>query len=31
MGNFFKSKSFFVLVTIFLLLCGIPTILGAMG
>ena len=31
MGNFFKSKSFFVLVTIFLLLAGIPTILGAMG
>jgi len=31
MGNFFKSRSFFVLVTVFLLLAGIPTILTAMG
>lgn len=31
MGNFFKSRSFFVLVTVFVLLCGIPTILSAMG
>lgn len=31
MGNFFKSKSFFVLVTVFVLLAGIPTILAAMG
>lgn len=31
MGNFFKSKSFFVLVTVFVLLAGIPTILSAMG
>ena len=31
MGNFFKSRSFFVLVTVLVLLCGIPTILSAMG
>ncbi len=31
MGNFFKSRSFFVLVTVFVLLAGIPTILSAMG
>ena len=31
MGNFFKSKSFFVLITVLLLLAGIPTILSAMG
>ncbi|MBQ9133609.1 MAG: rod shape-determining protein MreC [Clostridia bacterium] len=31
MGGFFKSKSFIVLLTLLILLCGVPTILGAMG
>lgn len=31
MNNFFKSKAFFVLITLVILLGGVPTILSAMG
>ena len=31
MGNFFKSRAFIVLLTLLVILCGVPAILTAMG